>query len=148
MISREDFIKEIKEYSKDIQDKLLKLYDYKDITSNSKKNDLDLFTLINEIMTELFNPIRTFNEPMIPFSFFQTNVGRFIVAAMSDIDNRMYSINDLIGMTKTKERPNGYTYQYLAQEIKAGRLKASKNNGRWEISHSEVERFLRAKGLK
>ncbi len=147
MINKNDFLKETEEYSKDVQKKLLELYNRNEIITDSKEHDLKTFSLIKDIMIDLFNPTGSFNEPLIPFSFFQTAIGRVVISAMGGMDNRRYTIIDLIEMTKTPERPKGYTQQYLIQEIKDGRLNATKEGRIWLVPHSEVERYLKAKGI-
>ncbi|MEG1482914.1 MAG: hypothetical protein RSA57_03850 [Cetobacterium sp.] len=148
MIDKDDFLREAKEYTNDVEEKLVKLYERNENIIYSKENDLETYSLINNIIADLFNPTGVFSEPMIPLSFLETSIGRVIISALSDIDNRMYSINDLINMTRTAERIEGYSYQYLSQEIKAGRLKASKDNNRWTIPHAEVKRYLKTKGIE
>ncbi len=148
MVDNGEFLREIKMYPIDIQEKLLKLDKINRTKTYSKEEDLNISSLINDVMMELFNPLNLFDEPIIPFSFFETNIGRTILTAMSDIDNRLYTIPDLIYMTIDKDRPQGYSNQYISQEIKSGRLKAIKDGGRWLITHSEVQRFLKSKGIK
>lgn len=147
MVNKSDFLREAEEYSDDIQERLLQLYNRNETISNSKKEDLNTFFLIKGLMIDLFNPTGSFLEPLIPFSFFQTAIGRVVMSAMSGMENRKYTVNELIEMTKTPERPKGYTSQYLIQEIKDGRLKATKEGRIWLVPHSEVERYLKAKGI-
>lgn len=145
MIEKDEYIREAKAtYSEPIQEKLLKLYE---IYATDSKEDLESTILMDDILNCLFNPTGIYKEPMIPLSFLKTTVGRVVVSVMGDKDNRMYTINDIIAMSKTEQRPLGYTHQYLSQEIKAGRLKAVKDGSRWMLPHSEAIRFLRSKGI-
>lgn len=105
-----------------------------------KNNDnIEIITKVKSILNDLFNPYKISNEPMIPFSFFQTLIGKVIMSAISE--NVDYTVTDLATMT-------GLTSQYINQEIKSGRLKASKDSGRWLIPAYEAERFLSYKAKK
>lgn len=147
MNNREDFIKEIDIYKDETKDKLLKLYEYNNIENKLRLFDQDIEELINKVLNDIFNPLGFFKEPVVPFSFFKTVIGKEILAAMTDMENRTFTINELIELTKTKERKEGYTFQYISQEIKIGRIKAYKKFNRWIIPYKEVKMFLKAKNI-
>lgn len=148
MIDEKEFLKDIEEFDDELKENLIEIYELNNLDHNTKEDNLEIANLIQGVLNKLFNPRGLYKEPMIPFSFFETRIGKSILTALGTLDNRMYTINDLISMTETEEKPEGYTYQYISQEIKAGRLEATKDSGRWVISYPEVQRYLKSKGLK
>ena len=131
--------------SEKVREKILNLYElYKENTADNLKN---ISELAEEILRELFNPFGAYKETMIPYTFFQSSLGKIIIAIMNNNLEKVYTIQDLIEISKTEDRPNGYSKQYIGQEIKRNSLIATFVNGRWEITEDELNRYLKLKGL-
>lgn len=147
-MDRELFISELETIkSKDLKEKLLKLWQLQIEYINDNNLD-EKFQLAYGIIKDLFNPEGVSKDTSIPLSFFEKEIGKLIIASMSCINAKLYTIGEVIEKTKTEERPNGYSFQYICQEIKSGRLKGIKEGNRWVIPHIEVQKFLKYKGIK
>lgn len=144
----DDLKKEISNYSNGTQEKLIRIFEVSKKTNNFKENDLELYSLIEEVFNEIFNPNKVYLEPLIPLSFFKGTLGSFLINLLNEMENRLYTVGELVELTKTEDRPNGYSYQYISQEIRSNRLNAIKDGNRWLIPNTEVRRFLNNKGLK
>lgn len=62
-------------------------------------------------------------------------------------DEVLYSTLELMELSITKDYPNGYTRQYISQEVKNGRLSAIKKGGSLFFTEREVNRYLIGKGI-
>lgn len=144
--NREEFLESINCINDThVKEKLLMMYDKLKGLSDA---DIDLYKTIKEVMEAIFNPYGISKDTAIPLSFFDTALGAFIITVLNEKRERYYLINDIIEMSKTEKRPKGYTRQYIKQEIDAGRLKATKENGRWIIAANEAIRFIKGKNAK
>lgn len=142
---REVFVEELQDIkNEEIKQKSLILYDSIISFENIGQKQLQL---ADQIIEGLFNSQNLYYEPIIPLSFFQTSLGKLILIVLNDESEQNYTINALIELTKTKDKPQGLTKQYISQEIKAGRLKAIKESGVWKIPSGEAKRYLAEKGL-
>lgn len=105
------------------------------------------FELANKILNALFNPESMSNDTNIPLSFLNKEIGKLIMSSMTSVNSKLYSVNEVVELTKTEDRPSGYSVQYIIQEIRSGRMKAIKKGNRWFLQHSELKKFLEYKGL-
>lgn len=140
---KKDLMKEI-ELLKDenIKDKVLKLYNH----ILGKEEVPNVNVIVKETLADLF-PNRFSSEVMIPLSFHDTLIAKLLFSIMYCQQEKMYSMQELIELTKTDEKPLGLTRQYLGQEIKNKNLKAEKKGNRWLFKESEVNRYLAKKGI-
>lgn len=140
------FLEQIDSYDENLKDKFILLYDSAKAVGNK---EIDTNELIQECLNLLFNPNAAYKETLIPMSFFQSAIGKLMLSILNESNERFFTISELVNLTKTKEKPEGFTIQYITQEIKANRLKAVKDSyrKRWIISESEVNRFLKSKGI-
>jgi hypothetical protein len=143
--NRQEFINDLNLINNsEIRDKLIGLYDaYVDVS----KDRLDLYERLKDILNLLFNPYGLSTEACVPVSFFSNSIGQLAVAIMYDTSEKTYTVQDLIELSKTASRPGGYSKQYIGQEIKAGKIKATWINGRWEITEIEIKKYLTEKGI-
>lgn len=125
------------------RDKLEMLYDhlkgYKNIDTPNN--------LVKEVINKLF--ISPFNDKaLIPMEFIESPIGVVLFSILFGMKEKTYTIQDLVEFTKTPEKPNGFTKQYIGLEIQAGNLKATKINNRWTFQESDVTEWLIKKELK
>lgn len=149
MIDIKGYIEEVKNYENNISlyDKLLELKESYLDTNHLNKTEHEIYLLSINILEELFNPLQLYNEPIIPLSFLQSNIGKTLLGIINDNNNRVLTIYDMVKMSKTKNNEKGYSYQYINKEIKVGRLKATKYNGSWQIEYEEAIKFLERKNI-
>lgn len=143
----EELLKETNQLnlSKEVEDKIIQVYNFCKGFKETEIENIDEF--IKDILKNIFNSNFT-SDIMIPFDFINTNIGKILFYAKFGIEEELYSIKDLIELSKTPERPKGFTKQYIKQEIDAHRLKAFKRSYRWYITKAEVNRFLEKKESK
>ncbi|UYZ39101.1 helix-turn-helix domain-containing protein (plasmid) [Clostridium beijerinckii] len=144
MINIKVFTEEISGYKDkgSIYDKLLELKDCYLGNNSLKKSEKEIYSLSLIILEQLFNPMNQYNEPIIPLSFLQSELGKTLLAIINDNDKRLLTVNDVVEMSKTKSNKKGYSHQYIHKEIKNGKLPATMYNGRWQISYEEAKKFL------
>lgn len=149
MIDIKGYIEEVKNYENNISlyDKLLELKESYLDTNHLNKTEHEIYLLSINILEELFNPLQLYNEPIIPLSFLQSNIGKTLLGIINDNNNRVLTIYDVVKMSKTKNNEKGYSYQYINKEIKVGRLKATKYNGSWQIEYEEAIKFMERKNI-
>ena len=140
------FNSEIDEYKEPVKNLLIELK--KCYLGNSQNNKSEQYELAMKIIKELFNPNNLYSEPLIPLSFLNTMTGTILMSILKEEKNRLISIKDIINMSKSPSKPNGYSYQYISKEIKEGRLKAERYQGRWLINISDANNFLKGKKKK
>ncbi|MBU5228112.1 hypothetical protein KQI36_15880 [Clostridium senegalense] len=146
MINFEKFNEELKNIDNDsVKEKLIMLYNQTQEQSNDS-----CYSILDDILGKLFNPYGLIeNEQItIPISFYKTEIGKIILNSMSYSQNEYYTVTEFIDLTKTKEKPDGYSKQYIIQEIKAGRLKGNKDSSRWIIYKSDAVEYLKSKGIE
>lgn len=139
------FIKEVEEItdSKETREKLIKLYDHS--TGYEKTNNAN--KLIHEVLKELFGD-KFSADPVIPYKFLGTNIAKVVFSIMYNLNENLYSMEDLIELAKAEIRPEGYTRQYLGQEIRDGKLKGTKKGKVWWFTEEEVREYFDKKKAK
>lgn len=101
---------------------------------------------VAKVLKEMFKNQYS-NEVYIPMNFFiNSSIAKvlFNVMYMNDV---LYSTSELIDLTKSREKPNGYTRVYICKEVKSGNLKAIKKGRNYIFEENEVKRYLATKGL-
>lgn len=136
---------EIDEYKEPVKNLLIEL---KKCYLDNQNNKFEQYDLAMKIIKELFNPNNLYSEPLIPLSFLNTMTGNILMSILQEEKSRLISIKDIINLSKSTSKPNGYSYQYISKEIKEGRLKAERYQGRWLINISDANNFLKSKKKK
>lgn len=140
---KNEFMMEVMEIEQEeIRQKLEKIY--KHLLGAEKIEKVNNFT--KEVIEDLFYN-KFYSEVMIPLSFHETVIGKAIFTVMYSDQERMFTVNEIIELTKTTEKPDGYTRQYIGQEIKDERLKACKKNNRWVVAEEDLNEYFASKGL-
>lgn len=141
----EDSIATLNEISKKL---LLSLYDH---LAGHKLLD-NPQAAVGLALKRLFPPGYMTDEILVPYSFHFTVLGQVIFGVMYGSNvGKLYTVNELIELTKTNERPKGYTKQYIYQELRdkdgffSGR---AIYKGAWYIPEVVVMEFLKLKGIK
>ncbi|MVX63746.1 hypothetical protein GKZ28_08565 [Clostridium chromiireducens] len=149
MTNIKELTEEINSYKdkEHIYNKLLNLKESYLGTNIMNKSEEDIYSLAVNIIEDLFNPMHLYNEPIIPLSFLKSELGKILLSVINNNDKRILTINDVVEISKTSKNEKGYSYQYINNEIKVGRLQATMYNGRWQITYEEAIRFLRKKDI-
>lgn len=106
-----------------------------------------------ELLKEVFSSLFSFNiistSILIPYEFLDTNIGKVLFLLFYDFESeeKKYTVADLILMTKSDEKPKGFSKAYISKEIAAGNLKGTINNGRYYFSTSQINNYLERKGF-
>lgn len=129
--------------SAELKDKLTNLYDHLQGVIHLE----DANTVVKEVISELFNTSYS-KDVLIPLNFLESSVGVVLFKIMYGMNDKLYTVKELIELTKNPEKPNGYTRQYIKAEIDRGNLKATLKNNNYFIEESEANRYLKTKGLK
>lgn len=142
------FVDSISEFDVTTRGILLSLYDH--LAGHQMLDDPQ--EAVELALKGLFPPGFMMTEITVPFSFHFTPLGQVIFGVMygSNVD-KLYTVNELIELTKTDERPKGYSKQYIYQELRDkdgcfyGR---AIYKGAWYIPEVVVMEFLKLKGIK
>jgi len=116
----------------------IKLYDM----ANSYENysNRDCAELADKIISYTFSN-GVSSEIMIPWSFFNTDLGLVILKAKYGYSNMPYFISDIVELT-------GFSKQYIAREASKGNIKGIKKDGTWIFAPDDVNEYLEKKGIK
>lgn len=147
-INIESYISETEDYKQSVKELLLELEECYLGANTKKRNKEYVYKLSLKIIQELFNPYNLYSEPLIPISFFKTTIGKTLISILYEEEERVLTIQDIVNMSKSKDKPKGYSYQYINNEIKLGRLKAERYHGRWVINIEDAKTFIESKKKK
>jgi hypothetical protein len=127
---------------------LLSLYDH--LAGHRQLDDPQ--AAVEAALKRLFPPGYLTDEIMVPYSFHFTPLGQVLFGVMHGNNaGKLYTVNELIELTKTDERPKGYSKQYIYLELRDkdgcfyGR---AIYKGAWYIPEVVVMEFLKLKGIK
>lgn len=109
-----------------------------DIVSGYEENS-ESVVLAEKIVKGIFSNA-LYNELMMPWSFFDTELGRAILKAKFGFMNTPYLVNDIVALT-------GFTRQHIAREAENGSLKGIKKGGTWLFTKEAVEEYLDKKNI-
>lgn len=95
--------------------------------------------VVNKIVQGLFGGL--FTQPLIPWNFLNTEIGKVIIQVKFGLNNEIYFINDLVQFT-------GYTKQFIGKEVKNGNIKMNRKHGIYYAYEKEVDEYLKMKNCK
>lgn len=140
MLNKKKYLSEMNDLIKKSnvkKDDLLILLDY--ATGESKEiNSL----LIENIIKDIFNNESYCTDIMVPWSFFDTEIGKALIRAKLNYEEKnIFFVKDI-------EKITGYTRQYISQETKAGNLIGEKRGGKVVYKEKDLNEWLVKKGLQ
>jgi len=109
-----------------------------DIVNGYEKNN-EGAALAERIVKGIFSNA-LYNELMIPWSFFDTELGRAILKAKYGFENTTYLVSDIVALT-------GLSRQHIARQAENGVLKGIKKGGTWLFSKEAVDEYLSKKKI-
>lgn len=140
---KEQYREEALRFSPKIQGGLFELYDHILGTRKIKNAQKMVRTILSEIFTAQYS-----NETNIPLKFLDTSIGKVLFTIMFGMEERIYTVNDIIQMTVSESKEKGVSRAWLAKEIKEGSLVGTFSNGRWIFNESQVDDYLELRGYK
>ena len=141
---RNIFIEELEQLNnKDLQQRILGIYDHV-VFFKEYENPR---TSAISVLKELFDPCGLNNDTQIPLSFIlESNIGKIIFQAINN-GEKLYSIAEILELTKTDAKPEGLTKSLISKDIKKGNIKGIKKGKSYYFPSTEVKRYLKSKGI-
>lgn len=103
-----------------------------------EKINIDKDYLVDKIISQLF-PMYS-NEPMIPFAFFDTPIGKVILSVKYGITNEnFYYVKDISNILNISK-------QAVLKKIKLHKIAAHKSGRDWIINETDLNKYLIRKG--
>lgn len=136
MINRNQYLNQVEELtnSKNLDQKdFITLLEALDGNSN-----INTAFMADQIIEMIFGGI--YQEILVPWKFFDTEIGKALLQAKFNIASDDYLIEDLKEIT-------GYSKQYISREINNKNLKAEKKGGTWYIKRNDANEYLIKKGF-
>ena len=143
MLNEKKFDQEVKELEQTKKVDLDDLLILKKI-AEGEKVEIDSAFLANKIIKDIFQNGYN-NEILIPWNFFDTEIGKAILLAKYKISTNIYFVADLVELT-------GKSRQFISKEVKNGNIVSnkggggSKQNGIVYFTEDEVNKYLKKKG--
>jgi|GEM_PF-1622927 len=107
---------------------------------SGRESQVNAAFIADKIITELFGTL--YNEPLVPWSFYNTEIGKAILQAKFNIGIVFYNVAELCELT-------GYSKQYIGKEIKRENIKAEIHGKKtFFFREDDVNDYLKKKGLK
>lgn len=142
---RNIFIEELKQLNnEDLQQRILDIYDH-EVFFREYENPR---TSAIAVLKELFNPYGLNKDTQIPLSFIlESNIGIVIFQAINK-GEILYSIAEILELTKTDAKPEGLTKSLVSKDINNGNIKGIQKGKSYYFPSTEVKRYLNSKGIK
>ncbi len=140
---KNQYNQEVERFDDKIQKDLLDLYDHllgvKEIKSVQR--------FAKALLVTMFTPQYS-AEASIPLKFLDTGIGKVMFTILFGVAEKMYTINDIVQMSISEDRPKGVSKAWLNKEIKNGILKGTYQSGIWVFTQSQVDDYLARRGYQ
>lgn len=135
-VKKENFIKEIEKVKEKYN---INIEDFKNIYKAYEGQILDIN--INNICDKVINDMfGGYGDPVLPYEFILSDLGKVIISVRYGINNRIYSLNELSDIT-------GFSKQKISYDIKVGNLNVLKKKGFVILYENDINDYLNKKGL-
>lgn len=139
---KQQYTEEVLKFNEKIQEDLFELYDHLLGVKKIKNPNKAVKSVLSGIFANQYS-----NEVNIPLKFLETAVGKTLFVIMFGMEERTFTVNDIIQMTKS-DREKGVSRAWLKKEIDSGTLKGTFQNGRWIFTESQVEDYFDLRGYR
>ena len=135
-VNKESFFEEVKELEKT---KKIDISDFENLYKAYEKRSIDVNVrdLCSKIASDLFG---SYGEPLLPWSFIQSEVAKVLMCCYYGIRDKVYTVAELAELI-------GCTRQGIFYDINAGKLKSDKRAKFDLLYESDINDYLKIKGL-